>query len=149
MDNTASKNNLLKLVRSLTQRVDQAKNENKQFRSRVNDKLKGFISPINNAKDFIENLLNNIDDLNRELRDLRENLINGEDSNSQRIIREAQQKLEEFSNDITRPNELDNTLRSLGTAVREIENTTKRNTRTRRGGGKKNKKTRRKKIKSH
>ena len=144
MDNTASKNNLLKLVRSLTQRVDQAKNENKQFRSRVNDKLKGFISPINNAKDFIENLLNNIDDLNRELRDLRENLINGEDSNSQRIIREAQQKLEEFSNDITRPNELDNTLRSLGTAVREIENTTKRNTRTRRGGGKKNKKTRRK-----
>ena len=44
MDNTASKNNLLKLVRSLTQRVDQAKNENKQFRSRVNDKLKGFIS---------------------------------------------------------------------------------------------------------
>tara|TARA_B100000902_G_C27168248_1_gene842387 strand:+ start:680 stop:1120 length:441 start_codon:yes stop_codon:yes gene_type:complete len=145
MDNTASKNNLLKLVRSLTQRVDQAKNENKQFRSRVNDTLQGFISPINNAKDFIENLLNNIDDLNRELRDLRENLINGEDSNSQRIIREAQQKLEEFSNDITRPNELDNTLRSLGTAVREIENTTKRNTRNRRGGGKKNKKTRRKK----
>lgn len=148
MDNTASKNNLLKLVKNLTQRVDQAKNENSQFRSRVNDKLKGFISPINNAKDFIENLLNNIDDLNRELRDLRENLINGEDSNSQRIIREAQQKLEEFSNDITRPNELDNTLRSLGTAVREIENTTRRNTRTRRGGGKKNKKTRRKKIKS-
>lgn len=145
MDNTASKNNLLKLVKNLTQRVDQAKNENSQFRSRVNDKLKGFISPINNARDFIENLLNNIDDLNRELRDLRENLINGEDSNSQRIIREAQQKLEEFSNDITRPNELDNTLRSLGTAVREIENTTRRNTRNRRGGGKKNKKTRRKK----
>ena len=145
MDNTASKNNLLKLVRSLTQRVEQAKNENNQFRSRVNDKLKGFISPINNARDFIENLLSNIDDLNRELRDLRENLINGEDSNSQRIIREAQQKLEEFSNDITRPNELDNTLRSLGTAVREIENTTRRNNRNRRGGGKKNKKTRRKK----
>jgi hypothetical protein len=116
-----SNENLLRLVKDLTYKLESTSRFEKIFRNNVREKINNFVLPIKQATDYIIILKKKIKELELQLKNVEDNLNDNLDSENAETIKEARTKLNEFTNYIQNTEELNSSLNNLGNAIDELK----------------------------
>ena len=137
-----SNENLLRLVKDLTYKLESTSRFEKIFRNSVREKINNFVLPIKQATDYIIILKKKIKELELQLKNVEDNLNDNLDSENAETIKEARTKLNEFTNYIQNTEELNSSLNNLGNAIDELKKLSGEKLKKEGGGRKKFRKTR-------